>query len=107
KIGTQVAEEKSMFKPTHAKKVRAVRTPKHLNIAATRSGYAGASQAVGPVFVRNTSLNPLPCASAFAIFPVSCWKGTIPSTPGGTFRASFQAKAIRAPIATITIRARD
>jgi len=72
KIGTQATEEKSMFSATQAKKARAVKIPNSLNIAATSKGYTGASQAVVPVSVRNTLLNPLPCAKAYAIFPVSC-----------------------------------
>ncbi len=72
KIGTQAAEENRMFKKTAAKKARAVKTPNSLNTAAISNGYNGASQAVDPVSVRNTSLNPLPSARAYAIFPVSC-----------------------------------
>src|SRR5580704_5787947 len=72
KIGTQAAEEKSMLSATHAKNARAVKVPNSLNVAATSKGYTGASQAVGPVSVRNTLPNPLPCAKAYAMFPVSC-----------------------------------
>ena len=72
-------------------------------MAARSRGYTGVSQAVAPVPWLNGLLKPLPKTSDRAMFPVSCWNGTMPRRFAGTWRPSCHANAARAPRATSTI----
>src|SRR5579859_5151509 len=84
--GTVAAAENTQFNKAAAKKEAYVNGPAARKIAASKLGYTGASHAVGPVGLRNTSPNPRPCTNAFAIFPASLSKGTVASTSCGIFR---------------------
>src|SRR5580693_6422201 len=101
------ADENSALRKNTAKNDPRVRIPNTRNTPATSSGYTGVSQAVGPVSFPNGELNPFPCDSADAIFPVSCANDAGASISLGILRSCIQPNPSRAPSATKKIKDSD
>ena len=71
KMGTEVNAEKKLFKPRNTKADAFVYRPKRAKTPASRYGYTGVSNAVGPVSAQYGFAYPFPSAMERATRPIS------------------------------------